>query len=441
MRTRNLILLGMLAILGLSGVSYSKDTLIIISPHRKSIQEEFIPAFKKHYKDTYKTDIQVEWLDQGGTSDDIRFVRAKFGQNPKTSGVDIFWGGGTPTFLELSNDKLLEKYDLPKDLAAQIPEFCAGVPLYDKTKTWYASAISSFGIFYNKKLMQFEKIPEPKTWRDLADPKYINKLSVADPRRSGSANTLNTIILQTEGWDKGWQTLTAIAGNTRQFTHSSSDPIKAIVSGEASATMAIDFYAQAKIGDLGPQNLGFTLPEGLTVLDPDPVAILKGAPNRVAAERFVNYILSPESQAILMLPKGSQGGPTRESLGRMAINTKTYDLTEGKRTDAFNPFKSKAFFKLDSVKAGQMKRVFDDLLGAVHIDTHHELKAAWARIVKDGAKAEAIAEISKIGVSEQELMKLSEKWNNDIFRNKTINEWVESARKRYKSIAAGQKAG
>ena len=42
--------------------------------------------------------------------------------------------------------------------------------------------------------------------------------------------------------------------------------------------MTIDFYAQAKIGDLGKDNLGFTMPAGGTVMDPDPVAILKGAP-------------------------------------------------------------------------------------------------------------------------------------------------------------------
>ena len=77
------------------------------------------------------------------------------------------------------------------------------------------------------------------------------------------------------GWDKGWELLAAIAGNTRSFTHSSSDPIKAVVSGDVALAMAIDFYAQAKIGDLGADNLGFVMPAGQTVLDPDPIALLK----------------------------------------------------------------------------------------------------------------------------------------------------------------------
>ena len=45
------------------------------------------------YKNQYGTSIEVDWLDQGGTSDDIRFVRSKFKANPNTSGIDIFWGG------------------------------------------------------------------------------------------------------------------------------------------------------------------------------------------------------------------------------------------------------------------------------------------------------------------------------------------------------------
>src|SRR5690606_31418453 len=136
--------------------SRAADTLVIISPHRKSIQQEFIPGFKAHYKSKYKTDVKVEWIDQGGTSDDLRFVRAKFERNPKTSGIDVFWGGGTATFLELKQDGLLQPYKLPEDLAKQVPQTVAGVPLYDDSHTWYGSAMSTFGIFYNRQMLKFE---------------------------------------------------------------------------------------------------------------------------------------------------------------------------------------------------------------------------------------------------------------------------------------------
>ena len=417
-------------------LAFATDTLVILSPHRKSIQDEFVPVFEKYYKDTFKTDVKVEWIDQGGTSNNIRFLRTKIQANAKAPGIDVFWGGGTAAFVELSRDKILDTHKLPADLAKQVPQSAAGVPLYDSTNTWYASAMSSFGIFYNRKLTQLQKIAEPTTWADLANPALMGRISLADPRQSGSANSMNTIIVQSMGWDKGWEILTAQGANNRQWTHSSSDPIKAIVSGDATVAPAIDFFALAKIGDLGRDNLGFALPEGKTVIDPDPVAIIKGATNKVAAQRFVNWVLSADAQKLLVLPKGSPGGPKLESLGRMAINTKTYADTEGKRTDGMNPFTQKAFFKLDVDKAAKLKRPFDDLVGAVLVDTHKELRDAWTRIIKNGSKPEDIAALGKPPVTEAELLALAAKWDDNTLRNETINKWVEFARAKYAKIGS-----
>ena len=69
----------------------AQDKLVILSPHRQSIQREFIPLFKDYYKERYKRTIEVEWIDQGGTSDDVRFLKARFAVDPETSGMDIFW--------------------------------------------------------------------------------------------------------------------------------------------------------------------------------------------------------------------------------------------------------------------------------------------------------------------------------------------------------------
>src|SRR5690606_34102080 len=134
----------------------------------------------------------------------------------------------------------------PADLKTEVPREAAGVPLYDDSTTWVATAMSSFGIFYNKPVLKMDKLPEPMSWEDLAKPVFQGHLSLTDPRRSGSASAMNTIVLQSLGWEKGWQLLTEIAGNTGRFTHSSSDPIKAVVSGDAADAMAIDFYALSK---------------------------------------------------------------------------------------------------------------------------------------------------------------------------------------------------
>jgi spermidine/putrescine-binding protein len=280
----------------------------------------------------------------------------------------------------------------------------------------------------------FESLPEPKSWNDLADPKYKDLVSSTDPRRSGTYTLMNQIVLQSMGWNKGWQLITQIAGNTRAFTHSSSDPIKAVVSGDAAAAMAIDFYAAAKIADLGKNNLGFAIPEGQTVLDPDPIAILKGAPNRKAAERFVDFVLGTEAQKLLVLPTGADGGPKLSFLGRMSPNVKTYELTEGRRVADINPFKQKAFLKLDMDKASKSGRVFRDLIGATIVDTHKELKEAWAAIIKSKKKDQLIPKLGEMPISEAQMLVEAEKWDDDVYRNKRINEWVAFSRDKFSAL-------
>ncbi len=419
----------------LSSSAFAADKIVILSPHRKSIQDEFVPKFKEFYKAEYKEDVEVEWLDQGGTSDDVRFLRAKFESNPKTSGIDIFWGGGTSVFLDLKKENFLAEYKLKAPLDKQVPPDAAGVPLFDKSNTWYASAMSSFGIFYNKKIMKLDGLPTPSTWEDLADPKFKGHITLADPRKSGTANTMNTIVLQSMGWEKGWQLLTKIAGNNRIFTQSSSDPVKAVVSGDAAASMVVDFYATPKIADLGADNLGFVLPKGQTILDPDPIAIVRGAPNQKVAERFVQFVLSANAQKLLILPKGAEGGPKLEALGRMAANTEAYVQTECKRAIEFNPFKAPTMMKLDLEKASKTQRVFNDLIGAIHIETHGDLKSAWAGVVKRGLKPAEVAELANPPVTEAEFEAMAVKWEDDVFRNKTINTWVDAAKAKYKKLA------
>lgn len=417
--------------------AYAADKLVIISPHRKSIQEEFIPKFKEHYKSAYGTEVQVDWLDQGGTSDDIRFVRSKFKANPKTSNIDIFWGGGATTFIELASDNLLASYKIPGELAKQLPKTSAGVTLIDQGNYWYGTAISSFGIFFNKKILKFDGLEEPKTWSDLASFSYYDNLIGTDPRHSGSVTLMYFIIMQSLGWEKGYEMITELAGNMRKFSHSSSDPIKSVVAGDAAASLAIDFYANSKISDLGEDNLGFNLPEGQTVLDPDPVAILKGAPNRVTAERFVQWVLSAEAQKLLLLPKGAEGGPRFTSLGRMSVNSAAYTETEKTRKGGVNPFKLKGSLKLDLKKAAKLKSVFIDLVGAYHVDTHKQLRKAWKNANK-WKNAKLIGKLVTPPVSEKEILKLADKWDDSVFRNKTINGWINDARKTYSDVAAGK---
>lgn len=406
----------------------ASDTLTIISPHRKSIQDELVPRFEKAYAAKYHTPIHVEWIDQGGAENDLRFIRARAEKGP--IGVDLFWGGGELSFQELQQDGLLVPYTLPEPLRHQIPETLSGMRV--QNPGWVGSALSAFGIFYNKQVLAMRKLPAPQVWQDLAQPAFYDQLSMTDPRRSSSFLVMDLIILEALGWQQGWETLTLMAANTKQFTQSSSDPIKAVVSGEVVSAIAVDFYAMAKINLLGEKNLGFVLPVGQTLFNSDPVAILKGTPHEVQAQRFIEYILSAEAQAILLLKKGDPQGPTFAALERMAVNPEAYKMV-GARALVLNPFVTPApTFTFDVAKNLRRKAIIADLIGVLHVDMHTELKKAWKQLLAAKAtptKAD-IAALSVLPVTEAQVDALVKDWDKPILRNKILNEWTEVVRKK-----------
>lgn len=432
---RTLVISMLVMLLAGSAVAKDGDRLVIISPHRKSIQREFIPLFREDYKRRYGKEIEVDWLDQGGTNDDVRFVRARFAKNPDSAGIDVFWGGGEIAFSMMAREKLLSAYTPSAQIQKLIPHKLAGMLLYDKERLWHGTALSTFGIFYNKKLLQLDKLPVPRVWADLARPEYYNSVSVTDPRRSGSMSQMIEIIMHSVGWDEGWHLLAGLAANTNKFTHSSSDPIKAVVAGDAAAALAIDFYAISRISSIGKDKLGYVLPAGQTTMDCDPVAILRGAPHRQAAERFVEFVLRADVQRRLILPKGAKGGPRFSYLGRIAVNPDSYKGLRREQLLVVNPYElnRRDIIRLDRDKAVKAVLVRKDLVGALHVDTHRELRKVWRDATRNNNQ-KLLRQLSRPPLSEKEFMQLTDRWSDPVFRNKKINAWLQYARQKYKRL-------
>jgi iron(III) transport system substrate-binding protein len=427
----------LLLIPSLSLFSNTPEELHIISPHRKSVQEALIPAFKEYYKKSFNKDISVHWIDQGGASDDLRLILSRFAKNPNSAEIDLLWGGGEHPHLELDDKKLLIPYKISKELKKDIPQHISGRPLYNNAETWHATALSSFGIFYNKQLLKLMKIQEPKTWEDLADERYFDLISSTDLRRSSSNVTMAMVMLQKLGWEKAFEVIGLMSANTRTFTHSSTEPIKAVTTGEAACSLAVGFYASAKVASLGEENLGFILPANKTIINADPVSILKGAKNKLQAERFIDYILSTDAQKLLILPKGSPFGPKTKTLGRMAVNQKSYTEAYSAKLKVISPdpflYKDQSF-TYNAEEAAKLQFVFIDILSALFIDQHKLLKQAWQAVQKRGKKPADVQELIKAPITKSELEKLVPKWSDPVFRNKTINEWSKNASQKYTQI-------
>lgn len=410
-----------------------KERLVIISPHWEGVRIEISDAFNKWHRGKYGTDVEVEWIDQGGTSDNVKFVESLYSKTPESIGIDLFFGGGISPYISLKEKGFLEQYKIHRELLKQIPAFCAGIPNYDKDFHWYGVILSGFGILYNKKVLDFLSLPEPATWESLGDKTYFGWVGNGDPRHSGSLHMMYEIILQAYGWKKGWEVIFAIAGNTRNFPASASAVAKNTSSGEVAVSLCIDSYALAQIEVNGAENMGFLLPEKLTVINPDAIGILKGATNLPTAKKFIDYLLSYEGQLIWIQKKGRQGGPRRYSLNRFSIRP---DVYKDKELEAgiFNPYTLQGTIRYDFDLASKRWDVLNDLVGALIIDPHRHLRKSWGIILRSDKNASLRRKFFDMPVDAGLQRFLWENWDDPIFRNQNINQWINFSRDKFRAI-------
>ena len=389
----------------------------IVSPHSNEIRNEFAQLWKKSHPET-----SIKWIDQGGTSDDLKFVRDQFATRGKDKGigVDLFFGGGGETFAELEGDGLL----VPLSEKYGVPDALNGVPLRGKNNDWVAAALSGFGILYNRKIAARDALPIPQTWSDLANPKLQERIELADPRHSGSAHTTYEIILQTNGWENGWKILTAMTGNCRKFATASSEPLQDVKTGEAVFCSAIDFYATTAIEQAGKEKLGYIEPQGQNILTADPIGLLPAAPNEKMAREFIKMVMSPAGQKLWFAPKGSEGGPTNATLFRLPALPAAYqDIPAGAWTQT-DPFATKTTANYDANKAAGRRRALDDLIGSVLVDNLDTIKRAWK-------KNPNLEQVGYVPVSEAEFSKIAPKWDDPQFASTTKTQWNAAARQHF----------
>jgi iron(III) transport system substrate-binding protein len=408
------------------------DRLVLISPHWEGIKYEFERAFKEQYLRETGRAVDLEWIDVGGTSETVRFIRSEFKNKPGGIGIDVFFGGGLDPYLALKKDNLLESYVLPQQLLKKIPPRLEGVPLYDPGYTWYGATLAGFGIVYNKVVLQLTKLPVIATWEGLASPVAFGWVGSSDPRKSGSVHMAYEIILQAYGWEKGWRIITGLGANVRNFTNSASQVPKDVTVGEVAYGLAIDFYAWAQVNEAGADKIGFVMPDNLTVIGPDCIGILKGAPNRSIAEAFIRFVMSTAGQKLWLWAKGSIGGPQRFQLNRFSVLPSLYELSPQSTAVKVNPFSWHSEFTFNDKLASARWSIVDDLIGAMVIDPKKLLNQAWRAASVDGLSEQEWQRLAAMPISSAEALDLATtKWKDPALRNQKLNEWGQFARAKY----------
>lgn len=437
----NAIAAGLMVLAVLSGAAVrAEDTLILLSPHPEGIKNEFKDAFKEYYRKEAGREVDVRYPDlSAGTSTITRYIQSEFATNPDGIGIDMYFGGGTDPYLELKRLGLLEPYRVPDDILSGVAPEISGIPLYDKDYTWYAATMAGFGILYNKVVIKTLDFPEPKAWEDLARPVFFGWVGSADPRKSGSVHMCYEIMLQAYGWERGWQIITALGANVRSFSQGAGQTPRDAAVGEIACGPAIDFYAWSQVRESGADLIGYVLPEGLTMVNGDAMAILKGAPHREVAQAFIRFVLSEDGQKLWLLPKGAPGGPTKYDLARLSVRPDLYDKVKDRALVTVNPFTAKSEFTYNATLGSARYDFVNDLIGAFIIDPHERLAATWAKAIAEAKTEAELPRLAAMPLTEEETNTLIKegRWKDAAFRATTMKDWSALAASRYLPATTG----
>ncbi len=382
--------------------------LIIISPHNEAIRSEFGRAFSQWHQQQFGEAVEVVWNTPGGTSDIRKVLQSQYhadllAAQPEPGGAaDIVFGGGSYEFDVLKREitaevnghrvstTILKPVEFSDEqLSGWYGENQLGDSrLFDPTKYWFGTALSTFGIVYNRDILRDLGVDPPHRWEDLCDPRLRGWVAMINPAQSGSIATAMAAILQKHGWKEGWRILRRISANSRYFSASSPRGPIDVSQGEAAAGICIDFYgrfqSQSVVEGGAGDRVGYVDPVGETIVDPDPVAMLRGAPSPDLAKHFIEFCLTDAAQALWQFRAGQDGdlGPEQFELRRLPIRRGFYERYFDRMIDKVNPYDIAVAMP---TREGDFRSMLSPMLAAMAIDSDSELKEAWSVIIDDPA--------------------------------------------------------
>jgi len=169
----------------------------------------------------------------------------------------------------------------------------ANVPADLKSDDFVAQGVSALGIVWNTK----SGTPEPKEWRDLTTDAFKDKVTTPDPALSGASLDL-LIGLQNGMGDKAWTLFEDLKKNGMVVSGPNAQAVTPVMQGAKAAVFgAVDYVSYGNISQ--GESLKVIFPASGTVMAPRPMMILKSTQHSDDAKAFVDYVLSPEGQAMV----------------------------------------------------------------------------------------------------------------------------------------------
>jgi len=243
------------------------------------IIEQLKPVLKEKFPG-----VEVEWF-YGGSEKVITKLVAEFEQG-KTM-ADLIMIADPAYYNTLKREGRLYQYESP-NMKFVYP------PWVDPDKYYSGVRINVMGIAYNKNLVPAKDLP--KTWSDLADPKWKGKVGMPNPLLSGTAFV--TVAGLARSPKHGWGLFEAWRKNNIACEPGNGAVETKLLSGQFAMGMLLEENVLKAINEGKP--LGFVYPSDGPLVNPAPIAIMKTTKNPGAAKAVYDFFLAREGQQAII---------------------------------------------------------------------------------------------------------------------------------------------
>lgn len=200
---------------------------------------------------------------------------------------DILEGGGLSQALMRAN--IVQPFFTPE--LARFPK-----ERYDPKGAWAATRVSYFGPAYNTKLVPAGEVP--KTYQDLLDPKWKNKLSWASTAETGGAMMFIAFIRSLLGEEKGEAYLRELSKqNLANLTGSPREAVNHVMQGDY--PIALDIFLHHPIISAQKGAPVAPMPLEPVMSNASVLVLAKAAPHPYTAMLLIDFMFSKEGQTVL----------------------------------------------------------------------------------------------------------------------------------------------
>ncbi|SDM28934.1 iron(III) transport system substrate-binding protein [Franzmannia pantelleriensis] len=295
-----------LLLVGLALPALADQQLVLYTSQPNSDAQQTVDAFQAAHPE-----IEVQWVRDGTTQ---LMTRLRSELSAGVSNPDVLLIADSMTMESLKQEGHLQAYLSPE-------REVYGAELYDSEGYYYGTKLITTGIVYNTGAEH-----QPHSWQELIQPQYAGQVTMPSPLYSGAALIHMAAVEAHPELGEGYYE--ALQANRTEAQGGNGGVFNAVAAGSKPYGIVVDFLPIREAAKGSP--VAFVFPEEGVSAVTEPVAIMQGARNLDAAQKFVDFVLSREGQQLVSeqgyLPAHPEvappaGFPDRDDISLMPLDT------------------------------------------------------------------------------------------------------------------------